>query len=92
MRRGLLLIGSIAAIAAVAWLAAFGATSPCDALRSEASHVAVTEGQTPEVKKAVSDALGGFSGIQCIGMAVRLKAGDTSIIRVVVVDQRRGAK
>ena len=41
--------------------------------------------ETPLVAKALRDAAAGVSAFQCAGLAVRLKAGDKSVLKVVVV-------
>ena len=83
MKNAVIGLGATVLLMMVAWAIAFGGRSPCAALAVEVERATASE--PPPIAKAMQDAVAGISTLQCMGLAARLKAGDKSVLRVVVV-------
>ena len=85
MKQGLLGFALVMLAGLVGWLAAFGATAPCEAMQAQARRL----GESKDAKsRGISSALsnprpGSVSTVECIGMAVRMKALGASGVTVV---------
>ncbi len=83
LRNIVLALAGGAALFAVVWLFAFGTMAPCDALAAQVWPLIA--GQPKEVADATYAETAKLSTLACAGIALRLKAGDTSAVQVVVV-------
>lgn len=75
MKQGLLGFGLVMLVGVVGWLGAFGATAPCEAMQAQARK----PGEAKDSKsQGIAAALGkpdpSISTVECMGMAVRMKA------------------
>jgi hypothetical protein len=75
-------VAGIIALFALVWLLAFGTTAPCEALAGQVSHLIA--GQPKAVADATNAEVAKLSTVECAGIALRLRAGDTSAVRVVI--------
>ena len=85
MKQGLLGFALVMVAGLLGWFAAFGATAPCEAMQAEARKL----GEAKDAKsKGIASALGNpkpgsVSTVECIGMAVRMKALGAGGVTVV---------
>ena len=85
MKQGLLGFALVMLAGLLGWFAAFGAMTPCEAMQAEARKL----GESKDAKsKGIASALsnprpGSVSTVECIGMAVRMKALGAGGVTVV---------
>ncbi len=84
MKQGLLGFGLVMLLGLVGWLVAFGAVPPCEAMQAQARKL----GEAKDARsKGIAAALGkpdaSISTVECIGMAVRMKALGAAGVTVI---------
>lgn len=75
MKQGLIGFTLVILAAGLGWLMAFGATPPCEAMQSEARKLSgAKDAKSQGIARALGKPGRNVSTLDCVGMAVRMKA------------------